>query len=392
MILLLAAAACGGALRPAPRASHATRAAHASRVSRASIGADAGTAPTSPWDALCDAAAERAARCRDDVLVPSEASLCKASQACFDPLVQPAIFDAIAACLPGPCDVTCSPRRLGPTVALDVEGQDLVTACKVREASCPSSQPCDDYASSGVSMLRGQRLRAVAACYRKPGTCDDVDRCLDDELVKARDDVERCTAGRRDIDAWTVPPPFRLIQRRRSPCDGAAVAVLIDRSSSIRDASLAATKRAAIAAVQTLGKQQDACVEVVAFDSSPAVVAPLQPVVAGTLAQIAAIKRSGAGAELFGALSAAQRDLPHVGTTRRHVVILSDGVFPTFKSVSELVTEMGAQGITVSTVAVDDNADVTLLRLLAAAGRGGYHGAPDPRPLADLVRDAIDDP
>lgn len=85
------------------------------------------------------------------------------------------------------------------------------------------------------------------------------------------------------------------------------------------------------------------------------------------------------GTELFPALQVAIDGLRNVDADVRHIIVLSDGRSrgAERESYFRLLDDAGAEGITVSTVALGIDADVGLLEDLAAAGNGRYHFVAD---------------
>lgn len=158
-----------------------------------------------------------------------------------------------------------------------------------------------------------------------------------------------------------------------------AMVLVIDRSGSMSGLPLEMAKSACKATVATLGP--DDRVEVVAFDSSAVRAVPLQPArfQARIRAELSRIV-SGGGTEIFPALDMAYQDIAATSARRKHIVLLTDGQSPTH-GLDELVQALVADSITLTTVGLGSEADAELLRRLAEAGGGRYHGASTPKSL-----------
>jgi Mg-chelatase subunit ChlD len=139
--------------------------------------------------------------------------------------------------------------------------------------------------------------------------------------------------------------------------------------------------RDAIAAVTT-----GDCAEVIAFDSAPTRIVPMQPMPATRDRIFAAILaiQPGGGTEIFTALDMAHTDIAATPATRKHVVLVTDGQSPV-NWLKELVREMAAGGTTTSTIALGGSTDEKLLQSLASDGGGRFYKVPDPKTLPKIM-------
>jgi hypothetical protein len=118
---------------------------------------------------------------------------------------------------------------------------------------------------------------------------------------------------------------------------------------------------------------------VLAFDSVPQWVAPLTP-----LSQRDRLEASigsifaGGGTEIYPALAAGFGALRDARADVKHLILLTDGRSGSGGSYGELTEQARVARVTISTVAVGDDADTGLLEALARAGRGRYHLVVDP--------------
>jgi uncharacterized membrane protein len=158
-----------------------------------------------------------------------------------------------------------------------------------------------------------------------------------------------------------------------------ALAIVIDRSGSMDGQKLAMSKAAAIAAVRTMGKRD--YISVTAFDSFPVKTVPLRPVgdyrtVAGRIDKIA----SAGGTDMYPGMVEGFKDLQKAEAAVKHMIVLTDGQTPDAKF-DELVRRMRQAKITVTTVAVGNDANVPLLTGIANRGAGKFYFVQNPRAL-----------
>jgi len=176
----------------------------------------------------------------------------------------------------------------------------------------------------------------------------------------------------------------------------AALVLVLDKSGSM-NASVAGARatqqqvanEGAARAIESL--QPDSLVGVITFDSFAHELVPLAPNddPIATARTVRGIVPNG-GTNMGPALERARRMLNRVDTRIKHVVCLSDGQSAGAEDLGELVAQMRAEGITVSTIAVGDSADFLTLESLAEIGKGTFYqvinAASLPRVLIDSVK------
>ncbi|MBL9019236.1 MAG: VWA domain-containing protein [Myxococcales bacterium] len=153
-----------------------------------------------------------------------------------------------------------------------------------------------------------------------------------------------------------------------------AVVLVIDRSGSMSGPKLEAAKEAARTVAETLAP--DDLLGVIAFDSESQVHVDAQR--AANRAKIAAaISRiqAGGGTNIYPGLLDAFRVLQGLDSTRKMVVLLSDGGAP-WDGIAALVQDMRSARITVSAVGLQ-GADRNLLSMIAEAGAGRLYMVED---------------
>lgn len=186
------------------------------------------------------------------------------------------------------------------------------------------------------------------------------------------------------------PPPRRERQ-------AVALLLIIDRSASMfgldpRTSKLELAKGGAIAATQALAPNDR--VGVLVFDTETEWIVPFSNVGEGmTLSQIQdniARIQVGGGTDIYKALAEGLPALMAQGTkggiAAKHAVLLTDGrSYGETANYDQLIAAARQSGVTLSTIAIGDDADKELLKRLAAQGAGRYNFAADPQDLPRLT-------
>ncbi|MGO9310497.1 MAG: VWA domain-containing protein [Spirochaetia bacterium] len=169
---------------------------------------------------------------------------------------------------------------------------------------------------------------------------------------------------------------------------GLSLVLVVDKSGSMGatvptgETKLDVVKSAALAAIESLNPFDKA--GVIAFDADWQWAVPLTR--AGDAQKIAAdlaTLTAGGGTLIYPALEEADRALSGSLSPLRHVILLTDGLTDPadFKS---LVDRMVRHRITVSTVAVGEDADADLLAHIARWGGGRTYATSDPRDVPGI--------
>ena len=174
--------------------------------------------------------------------------------------------------------------------------------------------------------------------------------------------------------------PVTIDVRNKMDLPTTALVIAIDKSGSMAEASwgltrLALAREAACSALDVLNERDYA--GVIAFDDAGKWVVPLSPVTdpAAMQEQIRTI-RLGGGTAFYSPLRMAQQALKSAHAQYKHVIFLTDGEAGDF-GYKDVVKEMAADGITVTTVAVGEGSDVRGMRELAELGGGRmYYAGP----------------
>ncbi len=173
--------------------------------------------------------------------------------------------------------------------------------------------------------------------------------------------------------------PVRMESERVNKTPSVAMVLVIDHSGSMTGLPMEMAKKAAKATLDVLAG--DDVVSVVVFDSTPETVVKMQPVrnrnrIRGLISQV----QPAGGTEIFPALDRAYGILSVTEARKKHVILLTDGKAPS-GGIRELVSQMIAESITVTSVGLGSEIDEGLLKTIAEVGGGRYHEAPDPNSL-----------
>ncbi|MEX0866562.1 MAG: VWA domain-containing protein, partial [Pirellulales bacterium] len=169
-----------------------------------------------------------------------------------------------------------------------------------------------------------------------------------------------------------------------------ALALVVDKSSSMSGDKIAMCRRAAIEAVRVLSAKDH--VGVVAFDGQASWVMPMQQIGNRRDAIYSRISRLDAsgGTNMYPGMEQGYRALTRVdGAAIKHMIVLTDGqTMPA--SFDRLVRQMRQDNITVSTVAVGSDADRRLLADIARIGGGKYYQVTSPRAVPRIfIKEAM---
>jgi uncharacterized membrane protein len=162
-----------------------------------------------------------------------------------------------------------------------------------------------------------------------------------------------------------------------------SLVILVDKSGSMGgivatgETKIDVVKSAALSAIESLNPFDT--VGLLAFDADWEWAVPLTS--AGDTSRIAedlASLQPGGGTIMYPALEEAERALVQSPSPLRHVIILTDGL-TNAGDFTGLVRRMASERITVSTIAIGEDADRDLLREIARLGGGRTYATNDPR-------------
>ncbi len=162
-----------------------------------------------------------------------------------------------------------------------------------------------------------------------------------------------------------------------------ALMLVIDSSGSMSGEKMDLCKAAAREAVRSLRSSD--YVGINTFDSETREIVPMQKV-AGRTHMIPMISRisPGGGTDMFPAMEQGFRTLRKVDAAAKHMIVLTDGQTAP-NQFGSLTQQMKAAGITVTSVAIGDGADLALLREIATTGGGKLYHVLSPRAIPKIV-------
>ncbi|HEV3137223.1 MAG TPA: VWA domain-containing protein, partial [Pirellulales bacterium] len=179
-----------------------------------------------------------------------------------------------------------------------------------------------------------------------------------------------------------MPVDFQIKNAKVAPVG--ALVLVIDRSGSMAGGKLEMAKASAIATARQLGDQD--FLGVVAFDGDADWVARLTR--ASLRDQIAArVERLGAGGgtNMYPGMTMAFHALSSCNASVKHMILLTDGNTEG-SGYTQLAQAIRHAGITISAIAVGDDAARPLLEEIAQKGGGKFYAAKDPRTLPRIFQ------
>jgi Mg-chelatase subunit ChlD len=159
-----------------------------------------------------------------------------------------------------------------------------------------------------------------------------------------------------------------------------AVMLVIDQSGSMESqmggiAKMEAADQAAELAIGALAPRDE--IGVVSFDTETSLVVPLQKV--GDAAHqhqlqsvVSQIQAEG-GTDIYAGLKAAYQQIHASSATYKHIILMSDGYSYGESDYASLLQSIASEKITLSTIAIGDDADKSLMQMLATKGGGKYY-------------------
>jgi Ca-activated chloride channel homolog len=247
-----------------------------------------------------------------------------------------------------------SPLALGELASFDLVVLDNVPAYRLTQAKMETVERYVRDLGGGLVVLGGPQSYGAGGYYRTP-----LERILPLEMR----------------------PPSRIEMPH------VALLFVLDKSGSMASGPEGATKldlakAAALAAADLLNERDQ--VGILTFDASWNWLLPFRAVGKGEwISERLAEVQSDGGTDMYKAMVEAERALAEKPASIKHLLILSDGLtdkaeFPA------LVAKMAREGITVSTVAIGQDADLSLMAAIARDGKGRGYAAIDPQTVPQI--------
>ncbi len=186
--------------------------------------------------------------------------------------------------------------------------------------------------------------------------------------------------------------PVRMEIKTREKFPSLAMVIVVDKSGSMGGMPGSASKmdmanRAAVEAIDLLGPRD--LVGVVAFDSAGKWVAPIGPASDPSLRSKILGIAPGGGTDAYQGAKMAHEALASARAQLKHIILLTDG-HTAPGNFAQLMGQLAASKITLSTIAIGPGADQTFLDGLAREGGGRYYFCPDPSRVPRIfVRETI---
>jgi hypothetical protein len=176
-------------------------------------------------------------------------------------------------------------------------------------------------------------------------------------------------------------PEKKKVERRPAPSLG--LLLLIDCSSSMRGQSIRLAKEAAIAASEALHPEDK--IGVIAFNDEPLEVLAMTRAAEREeiIDRISRIRAEG-GTDFGPALDFARAVFREESLQIKHCVLLSDG-YSRLGRINERVEKLAREGVTLSTVGIGADVDVSQLSEMAARGHGKYNPAYSADALPQII-------
>jgi len=172
-----------------------------------------------------------------------------------------------------------------------------------------------------------------------------------------------------------------------------ALELVLDRSGSMADLAGGTPKidmaRAAARAAIDLARRRGDDLGIVAFDTAPRVLLPMQPMTASTAARAdRAVDRltAAGGTNIYGALRAGFAQVTgevSAAAPAKNIILMTDGVSQSARY-DALLRQLRASQVTLSAVGLGHEVDKSVLQRLAAGGGGRYYYTADARDLPGI--------
>lgn len=183
--------------------------------------------------------------------------------------------------------------------------------------------------------------------------------------------------------------PVEMEVKGKEQLPSLGLIIVMDKSGSMSGNKFELAKEAAARSVELL--REDDTLGFIAFDDQPWEIIEAQTLAdkEEALEKILSIAVGG-GTEIYPGLELAYERLTDLKLQRKHIILLTDGQSATQHDYEELISQGLGNSITLSTVAIGQDADRTLLEDLAQMGTGRFYDVIDESTIpAILSRETV---